>query len=132
MLVLSCGQRLLCSALTYVQRSDESSVVPVGYVSDHRAKDLSAELQAALCRVQLDVADTDASHAWSLSRRLSFDHGCSSCVYITSDLLVEPIGSSGALILGRTDRHLAAAPANGDGRVRTWNVGGNRCHPRVL
>ena len=76
MLVLSCGQRLLCSALPMFRDLTNRLGSPWVYIFDHRAKDLSAELQAALSRLQLDVVDTDAkSRLGAFLEGCSFDHG---------------------------------------------------------
>jgi hypothetical protein len=72
MLVLSCGQRLLCSALPMFRDLTNRPGPPWVYVFDHRAKDLSAELNAALSRFQHDLVDTDAK-----SRLLTFLDDCS-------------------------------------------------------
>lgn len=60
MLVLSCGQRLLCSTLPMFGDLMKRPGRPWVYVFDQRVKDLSAELEAALSRFQHDVVDTDA------------------------------------------------------------------------
>jgi beta-1,4-mannosyltransferase len=60
MLVLSCGQRLLCSALPMFRDLAKDPGAPWVYVFDHSAKDLAAELKAALSRIQQDVVDADA------------------------------------------------------------------------
>ena len=76
MLVLSCGQRLLCSALPMFRDLQNRLGSPWVYIFDHRAKDLSAELRAALSRLQLDVVDTDAkSRLEAFLDDCSFDHG---------------------------------------------------------
>jgi hypothetical protein len=49
---------------------------PWVYVFDHLAKDLSAELEAAVSRFQHDVVDTDAkSRLRAFLDDSSFDHG---------------------------------------------------------
>jgi hypothetical protein len=49
---------------------------PWVYVFDHQAKDLMAELEAALSRFQLDVVDTDAKERLrAFLDDCSFDHG---------------------------------------------------------
>jgi beta-1,4-mannosyltransferase len=76
MLVLSCGQRLLCSALPMFRDLMNCVGPPWVYVFDHRAKDLSAELEAALSQIQHDVVDTDAkSRLRAFLDDCSFDHG---------------------------------------------------------
>jgi glycosyltransferase involved in cell wall biosynthesis len=76
MLVLSCGQRLLCSALPMFRDLANCLGPPWVYVFDHRAKDLSAELEAALSRFQHDVVDTDAKlRLRAFLDDCSFDHG---------------------------------------------------------
>ena len=76
MLVLSCGQRLLCSALPMFRDLTNRPGPPWVYVFDHRAKDLSTELEAALSRFQHDVVDTDAkSRLRAFLDECSFDHG---------------------------------------------------------
>jgi hypothetical protein len=76
MLVLSCGQRLLCSTLPMFRDLQDRLGSPWVYIFDHRAKDLSAELQAALSRLELDVVDTDAkSRLRAFLDDCSFDHG---------------------------------------------------------
>jgi beta-1,4-mannosyltransferase len=76
MLVLSCGQRLLCSALPMFRDLTNRPASPWVYVFDHQAKDLSAELEAALARFQHDVVDTDAkSRLRAFLDDCSFDHG---------------------------------------------------------
>jgi beta-1,4-mannosyltransferase len=76
MLVLSCGQRLLCSALPMFRDLANRPGRPWVYVFDHQAKDLTAELEAALSRFQLDVVDTDAkSRLRAFLDDCSFDHG---------------------------------------------------------
>jgi beta-1,4-mannosyltransferase len=76
MLVLSCGQRLLCSALPMFRDLTNRPGAPWVYVFDHRAKDLSAELEAALSRFQHDVVDQDArSRLGAFLDDCSFEHG---------------------------------------------------------
>jgi glycosyltransferase involved in cell wall biosynthesis len=76
MLVLSCGQRLLCSDLPMFRDLANRLGPPWVYVFDHRAKDLSAELEAALSRFQHDVVGTDAkSRLGVFLDDCSFDHG---------------------------------------------------------
>jgi hypothetical protein len=76
MLVLGCGQRLLCSALPMFRDLANRPGAPWVYVFDHRAKDLSAELEATLSRFQHDVVDTDAkSRLQAFLDDCSFDHG---------------------------------------------------------
>ena len=76
MLVLSCGQRLLCSALPIFRDLTNRPGPPWVYVFDHRTKDLSAELEAALSRFQHDVVDTDAkSRLRAFLDDCSFDRG---------------------------------------------------------
>jgi hypothetical protein len=76
MLVLSCGQRLLCSALPMFRDLTNRPGPPWVYVFDHQAKDLSAELEAALSRYQHDVVDTDAkSRLRAFLDDCSFDRG---------------------------------------------------------
>jgi beta-1,4-mannosyltransferase len=76
MLVLSCGQRLLCSALPMFRDLADRPGSPWVYVFDHLAKDLSAELEAALSRFQHDVVDTDAkSRLRAFLDDCSFDRG---------------------------------------------------------
>ena len=76
MLVLSCGQRLLCSALPMFRDLRNRLGPPWVYVFDHRAKDLSAELEAVFSRFQHDVVDTDAkSRLGAFLDNCSFDHG---------------------------------------------------------
>ena len=76
MLVLSCGQRLLCSALPMFRDLANRPGPPWVYVFDHRTKDLSAELEAALSRFQHDVVDTDAkSRLQTFLDDCSFDRG---------------------------------------------------------
>ncbi len=76
MLVLSCGQRLLCSALPMFRDLTNRPGPPWVYVFDHRAKDLSAELEVVLSRFQHDVVDTDAkSRLQAFLDDCSFDHG---------------------------------------------------------
>jgi hypothetical protein len=49
---------------------------PWVHIFDHRAKDLSTELQAALSRLQQDAVDTDAtSRLAAFLDDCSFDHG---------------------------------------------------------
>jgi hypothetical protein len=75
MLVLSCGQRLLCSALPMFTDLQNRLGWPWVYIFDHRAKDLSAELQAALSRLQIDSVDKDAmSRLSSFLSDCRFDH----------------------------------------------------------
>ena len=76
MLVLSCGQRLLCSSLPVFRDLTNSLGSPWVYLFDHHAKDLSAELQAALSRLQLEVVDADAkARLRAFLDDCSFDHG---------------------------------------------------------
>jgi glycosyltransferase involved in cell wall biosynthesis len=76
MFVLSCGQRLLCSALPMFRDLASRPGPPWVYVFDYQAKDLSAELEAALSRFQSDVVDTDAkSRLQAFLDDCSFDHG---------------------------------------------------------
>jgi hypothetical protein len=60
MLVLSCGQRLLCSSLPMFRDLTNRPGPPWVHIFDHQAKDLSVELEAALSRFLRDVVDTDA------------------------------------------------------------------------
>jgi beta-1,4-mannosyltransferase len=76
MLVLSCGQRLLCSALPMFEDLKNRLGPPWVYVFDHQAKNLSAELEAALSRLQHDLVDTHArSRLRAFLDDCSFDHG---------------------------------------------------------
>jgi hypothetical protein len=76
MLVLSCGQRLLCSALPMFRDLRNRLGPPWVYVFDHRATDLSAELETAFSRFQHDVVDTDAkSRLGAFLDNCSFEHG---------------------------------------------------------
>jgi beta-1,4-mannosyltransferase len=76
MLVLSCGQRLLCSALPMFRDLANRLGRPWVYIFDHQAKDLSAELKVALSRFELDVVDTDATQRLqAFLDDCSFDHG---------------------------------------------------------
>ena len=76
MFVLSCGQRLLCSALPMFTDLTNCLGPPWVYVFDHRAKDLSAELEMALSRFQHDVVDMEAtSRLRAFLDDCSFDHG---------------------------------------------------------
>src|SRR6201999_1337647 len=76
MLVLSCAQRLLCSALPMFRDLEHRLGPPWVYVFDHRAKDLSAELKAALSRFRHDLVDGDAqSRLQDFLDDCSFDHG---------------------------------------------------------
>jgi beta-1,4-mannosyltransferase len=76
MLVLSCGQRLLCSALPMFRDLMDTLGPPWIYIFDHRAKDLSAELRVALSRLQNDVIDMDAKlRLRAFLDDCSFDHG---------------------------------------------------------
>src|SRR5260370_19083061 len=76
MLVLSCGQRLLCSALPMFRDLANRPGPPWVYVFDHQANDLSAELKAVLSRFQLDIVDLDAkSRLRVFLDDCSFDHG---------------------------------------------------------
>ena len=76
MFVLSCGQRLLCSALPMFMDLTNYPGPPWVYVFDHRAKDITAELEAALLRFQHDVVDTDAeSRLQTFLDDSSFDRG---------------------------------------------------------
>ena len=76
MLVLSCGQRLLCSALPMFRELQNRLGPPWVHIFDHHAKNLSAELEAALSRVQHDVVDPDAtSRLAAFLDECSFDHG---------------------------------------------------------
>jgi beta-1,4-mannosyltransferase len=76
MLVLSCRQRLLCSTLPMFRDLKDRLGSPWVYIFDHRAKDLSGELQAALSRLQLDTVDTDAkSRLGVFLNDCSFDRG---------------------------------------------------------
>jgi beta-1,4-mannosyltransferase len=76
MLVLSCGQRLLCSELPMFKDLSDHLGSPWVYVFDHRARNLSAELQAALSRLQLEAVDTGAkSRLRAFLDDCSFDHG---------------------------------------------------------
>ena len=76
MLVLSCGQRLLCSALPMFRDLANHPGRPWVYVFDHQAKNLSAELADALSRFQLHVVDKDAkSRLQAFLDECSFDHG---------------------------------------------------------
>jgi glycosyltransferase involved in cell wall biosynthesis len=76
MLVLSYGQRLLCSALPMFRDLTNRPGPPWVYVFDHQAKDLSAELDAVLSRFQHDVVDTDAkSQLRAFLDDCSFDRG---------------------------------------------------------
>lgn len=76
MLVLSCGQRLLCSAVPMFSDMTNRLGPPWVYVFDHCAKDFAAELETALSRFQHDVVDTDAkSRLRAFLDDCSFDHG---------------------------------------------------------
>jgi beta-1,4-mannosyltransferase len=76
MLVLSCRQRLLCSDLPMFRELTNRLGPPWAYVFDHRAKELAAELEAALSRYQRDVVDADAnSRLRAFLDDCSFDHG---------------------------------------------------------
>jgi len=76
MLVLSCGQRLICSALPMFRDLTNSPGPPWVYVFNHFAKDLSRELEAALSLFQHDVVDTDAkSRLRAFLDDCSFDRG---------------------------------------------------------
>lgn len=76
MLVLSCGQRLLCSGLPMFRDLANRLGRPWVSIFDHRAMNLSKELETALSRFQHDMVDTDA---WSRLRDFlddcSFDSG---------------------------------------------------------
>jgi len=76
MLVLSCGQRLLCSALPMFRDLRNRLGPPWVYVFDHRAKDLSVELEAVFSRFQHDIVNTDAkSRLAAFLDNCSFEHG---------------------------------------------------------
>ena len=76
MLVLSCGQRLLCSALPMFRELTNRLGPPWVYMFDHLAEDLSAELEVALSPFQHDVVDTDGqSRLRAFLNDCSFDHG---------------------------------------------------------
>jgi beta-1,4-mannosyltransferase len=76
MFVLSCGQRLLCSALPMFIDLANRPGPPWVYVFDHQAKDLSTELEAALSRIHSDAVDTDAkSRLQAFLDDCSFDRG---------------------------------------------------------
>jgi hypothetical protein len=76
MLVLSCEQRLLCSALPMFRDLMTDLGPPWVYVFDHEAKNLLAELKAALARFEHDVVDADAkSRLETFLENCSFDHG---------------------------------------------------------
>jgi beta-1,4-mannosyltransferase len=74
--VLSCGQRLLCSALPMFRDLANRPGPPWVYVFDHQAKDLSAELEAALSGLQNDIVDMGSkSRLRAFLDDCSFDHG---------------------------------------------------------
>jgi hypothetical protein len=76
MLVLSCGQRLLCSALPMFGDLMNNLGSPWIYVFDHQATDLSEELRAALSRLQHEVVDDNAKlRLRGFLDGCSFDHG---------------------------------------------------------
>ncbi len=76
MLVLSCSQRLLCSALPMFDDLTKSPGPPWVYVFDHQAQDLSAALTAALSRFYRDPVDIDAkSRLRDFLDDCSFDRG---------------------------------------------------------
>jgi beta-1,4-mannosyltransferase len=76
MFVLSCGQRLLCSALPMFRDLANRPGPPWVYVFDHQSKDLSAELEVALSRSMNDIVDTDAkSRLQAFLDDCSFDRG---------------------------------------------------------
>jgi beta-1,4-mannosyltransferase len=76
MLVLSCGQRVLCSALPMFRDLANRLGRPWVYIFDHQAKDLSEELAAALSLFQLDAVDADAkSRLRAFLDDCSFDQG---------------------------------------------------------
>lgn len=76
MLVLGCGQRLLCSALPMFRDLMNRLGHPWVYAFDHQAQDLSVELQNALSRLQHDVVDLDArSRLRMFLEDCSFDRG---------------------------------------------------------
>jgi hypothetical protein len=76
MFVLSCGQRLLCSALPMFTDLANDLGPPWIYIFDHEAQDLLAELERGLSRFQHDQVGPEAKIR--LQRFLedrSFDHG---------------------------------------------------------
>ena len=88
MLVLSCSQRLLCSELPMFEDLRNRLGSPWVYTFDHRAKDISAELQAALFRLQLDVVDTDAnSRLGAFLADCNFDHAAQQLRLLYEQLL---------------------------------------------
>jgi beta-1,4-mannosyltransferase len=87
MLVLSCGQRLLCSALPMFRELQNRLGPPWVHIFDHHAKNLSAELEAALSRVQHDVMDPEAtSRLAAFFDECSFDHGAQRLYQLYDDL----------------------------------------------
>jgi hypothetical protein len=76
MFVLSCGQRLLCSALPMFTDLANDLGAPWIYIFDHQAQDLSAELERGLSRFQHDQIDPDAKiRLQGFLEDCSFDHG---------------------------------------------------------
>ena len=76
MLVLSCGQRLLCSALPMFEDLRNRLGSPWVYIFNHRAENLSAELDTGLSRLQQDTVDIDAKlRLGAFLDDCSFDHG---------------------------------------------------------
>jgi hypothetical protein len=76
MLVLSCGQRLLCSALPMFEDLRNRLGTPWVYIFDHRAENLSVELKTALSRLQQDAVDMHAElRLGAFLDDSSFDHG---------------------------------------------------------
>jgi len=91
MLVLSCGQRLLCSALPGFRDLTNRLGPPWVYVFDHKAKDLSAELEAAFSRFQHDVVDTEAkSRLGAFLENCSFDNGAHQLRVLYERLISRP------------------------------------------
>jgi hypothetical protein len=91
MLILSCGQRLLCSALPMFK---DRLGPPWVYVFDHRAKNFSAELEAPLSRFHQEALDTDAE-LWlqGFLDDCTFDHGAQQLRLLYEQLINEHIGS---------------------------------------
>lgn len=76
MFILSCGQRLLCSALPMFTDLANDLGPPWVYVFDHEARELSAELERALARFQHDQVDPEAKfRLQGFLEECSFDHG---------------------------------------------------------
>jgi beta-1,4-mannosyltransferase len=88
MLVLSCGQRLLCSALPMFRDLAKHPGAPWVYVFDHLAEDVAAELKTALWRIQHDTVDTDAkSRLQAFLDECSFDHGAQHLYQLYKELM---------------------------------------------